>query len=742
MPIIFHEKTKQFHLFNDSVSYIIQIMPNGQLGNLYYGTKLGDREDFGYLFVTGERPHGALACPPPVNLCLQYTRQEYPSYGTGDYRYGACTLKQENGSRITDFTYSSHQVFSGKKLLEPLPCVYVEASNEATTLEILMHDHVIHTDLLLTYVIYESMPILTRHVRFTHHGDEGVVLENSMSGCVDLPDGDYEMIQLSGAWARERHLKRRKLTQGISSIYSMRGISSAEHNPFLALVKDSTREESGEVYAFSLIYSGSFLGQVEVCSHDTTRILMGIHPDTFEWPLEKGASFQTPELVMFCGRNGLGEMSRVFHRLFRTRLARGYWRDRERPVLLNNWEATFMDFNEEKILSLAEKAKAAGIELFVLDDGWFGDRDDDDRGLGDWFVNKKKLPDGIDGLSRKIEAMGMKFGLWIEPEMVNKNSSLFRNHPDYILSVPDRYETPSRRQHVLDFSRKEVVDCIYSMLKAVLLNARISYIKWDMNRYLTECFSRAARPEEQGTVMHRYILGVYDLYSRVIHDFPEILFESCASGGARFDPGLLYFAPQAWCSDNTDAIDRLKIQYGTSLVYPLSSIGAHVSAVPNQQVKRMTPMATRGSVALFGAFGFELDLNHLDETELALVKNQVELYKKYRKLLHQGDFYRLVSPFEKNAAAWMVVSEDRKKSLAMYCQILNSSNDGYLRLKFAGLEEAVLYQVTLYQGEPWGASREFYGSELLYAGLPIDRARLTERDGDFASVLVEIMAKE
>lgn len=739
MPIIFHEASKQFHIYNDSVSYLIQIMPNGQLGNLYYGKKLGDRADFGYLFETGERPHGALACPPPTNLCLQYTRQEYPAYGTGDYRYGAYTVKQDNGSRITDFTYRSHLIFPGKKSLEPLPSVYVEDEGEAMTLEILLHDDVMNTDLLLTYVIYEALPVMTRHVRFTHYGDSAIVLENSMSGSIDLPDGDYEMVQLSGAWARERQLKRRKLTQGITSIYSMRGISSAEHNPFLALVKAATSEDAGEVYGFSLIYSGSFLGQAEVCAHDTTRILMGIHPDTFEWPLKQGEGFQTPELVMVYGRDGLGGMSRSFHRLFRTRLARGYWRDRERPVLLNNWEATYMDFNEEKIIALAKKAKEAGIELFVLDDGWFGERNDDNRSLGDWFVNRKKLPNGIDGLSRKIEAMGMKFGLWIEPEMVNKDSSLYKKHPDWILSAPDRYETPSRRQHVLDFSRKEVVDYVYSMLKDVLGNAGISYIKWDMNRYLTECFSKGAKPEAQGTVMHRYLLGVYDLYSRLIRDFPQILFESCASGGARFDPGMLYFAPQAWCSDNTDAADRIKIQYGTSLVYPLSSMGTHVSAVPNHQVKRVTPMATRGNVALFGAFGFELDLNRLDEAEFSLVKDQVKLYKKQRRLIHQGDFYRLISPFEQNGAAWAVISQDRREGLALYCQILNPANAGYLRLRLAGLDENTLYLVTFYQMEQELAG-EFYGSELMYAGLPVDRERLTQQDGDFASVLIELRA--
>lgn len=733
MPIIYHDQSKQFHLYNESVSYIIQIMGNGQLGNLYYGKRITDRESYAYLFETGERPHAAISFPEPVSLCLQYTRQEYPAYGTGDYRYGACVIRQENGSRIINFTYSSHQTYRGKPPIEPLPATYVEKDGEASTLEIKLHDSVMDTDLILTYTIYEDLPVLTRNARFEHHGREKILLMTAMSGAVDLPDCDYEMIGLSGAWSRERYVKRRPLEQGIQSVYSMRGISSAEHNPFLALVRKETTESSGQVYGFSLVYSGSFLGQVEVCSHDMTRVIMGIHPDTFEWPLEAGESFQTPELVMVYSENGLSHMSQIYHRLYRTRLARGYWRDRERPVLLNNWEATYMDFNEEKILEIAKKAKETGVELFVLDDGWFGERNDDHRGLGDWYVNREKLPGGISGLSEKIEAMGLKFGLWIEPEMVNKNSRFYEAHPDWILSAPGRYETPSRQQHVLDFSRKEIVDAIYDMLKEVIGNAGISYIKWDMNRYLTECYSRGTSPDRQGMVMHKYILGVYDLYTRLTRDFPEILFESCASGGARFDPGMLYFAPQTWCSDNSDAIDRLKIQYGTSLVYPLSSIGAHVSAVPNHQVYRVTPLETRGNAAIFGAFGYELDLNRLSDEEIAVVKQQIADYKENRKLLHQGIFYRLKSPFEGNDTAWMVVSEDKEQGIAAYYQVLNPANAGWLRLKLQGLCEDMLYEVSMD-----GESGKYYGCELMYAGIPIDRRRFFKEAGDFTSLLLYI----
>lgn len=733
MPIIYHESSKEFHIFNDEISYIIEIMENNQLGNLYYGKKINDRESFSYLHEEAPRPLAAFSGPPPSVLSLQYTKQEYPSYGTGDYRYGAFVIKQGNGSRITNFEYVSHCIYQGKKKIEPLPATYVEEDSEAASLEIVLYDKVIDTNLVLTYTIYESLPVITRHAKFIHSGTEKIVLINAMSGSVDLPDSDYEMVHLSGAWSRERYVKIRKLEQGLQSVYSMRGASSIEHNPFLALKRKETTESQGEAYGFSLVYSGSFLGQIEVCTHDMTRVIMGIHPDTFEWPLASGESFQTPELVMVYSNNGLNKMSQTYHKLYRTRLARGQWRDRERPILLNNWEATYMDFDEAKILNIAAKAKEVGVELFVLDDGWFGTRDDDHQGLGDWYVNTKKLPNGISGLSRKIEDMGMKFGLWIEPEMVNKNSDLYRAHPDWIISAPERFESPSRQQHVLDFSRKEVVDYIYDMISKVIRESKISYIKWDMNRYITEPYSRGAKPEEQGMLMHKYILGVYDLYTRFIEEFPDILFESCSSGGGRFDPGMLYFAPQTWTSDDTDAVERMKIQYGTSFVYPVSSIGAHVSAVPNHQLDRITPLGTRANVAYFGAFGYELDLNKLSAEQIEEVKEQIKYYKRYRKLIQQGTFYRIKSPFEGNDTAWIVVSEDRTQAIAAYYQRLNKVNAGWLRYKLMGLHPDMLYKVTAFK-----RTGEYYGSELMNAGLVINRKEFIKYVGDFASVLFNI----
>ncbi|HHX62881.1 MAG TPA: alpha-galactosidase [Epulopiscium sp.] len=733
MPIIYHETSKQFHIFNKEISYIIEVMENNQLGNLYYGKKITDQESFSYLHEDMKRSLSVFSCPEPSILTLQYTKQEYPSYGTGDFRYGAFTIKQENGSKITNFEYVSHTIYDGKKKIEPLPATYVEKEDEATSIEITLHDQVIGADLILTYTIYEELPVITRHTKFIYNGSEKIVLINAMSGSVDLPDRDFEMVHLSGAWSRERYVKTRKLEQGVQSIYSMRGASSIEHNPFLALKRKETTEQQGEVYGFSLVYSGSFLGQIEVCTHDMTRVMMGIHPGTFEWPLNPGESFQTPELVMVYSDKGLNKMSQSYHELYRTRLARGVWRDQERPILLNNWEATFMDFDEEKILNIVTKAKEVGVELFVLDDGWFGTRDDDHQGLGDWYVNTNKLPSGISGLSRKVEQMGMKFGLWIEPEMVNKNSDLYRAHPDWILSTPDRFESPSRQQHVLDFSRKEVVDYIHSMIRKVIEESKISYIKWDMNRYITECYSRTAKPEEQGMVMHKYILGVYDLYTRLIEEFPEILFESCSSGGGRFDPGMLYFAPQTWTSDDTDAVERMKIQYGTSFVYPVSSMGSHISATPNHQLNRMTPLSTRGNVAFFGAFGYELDLNKLSDEEIEEVKQQIKYYKKYRKLIQQGTFYRIKSPFEGNDTAWIVVSKDKTQAVAAYYQRLNKVNASFLRYRLAGLDPDVLYNVTVF-----GREETYYGDQLMNAGLVINRKEFAKDIGDFASVLFNI----
>ena len=535
-------------------------------------------------------------------------------------------------------------------------------------------------------------------------------LLSAMSMSLDLPDCDYVWMQLSGAWARERHIKNRRLEQGIQAIDSRRGNSSHEQNPFLVLKRPGTSETQGEAVGFSLIYSGNFQIQAEVDTHDVTRITAGINPEGFDWKLDACESFQTPEAVMVYTEHGLNGMSQAYHRLYRSRLARGYWRDRVRPILNNNWEATYFDFTEERLLEIAAKAKECGVELFVLDDGWFGERNSELAGLGDWIANPERLPEGISGLSRKIEALGMKFGLWFEPEMVNKDSDLFREHPDWILQTPDRSVSHGRYQYVLDFSRREVVDRIHEMMRKILSESRISYIKWDMNRSITECYSAALPADRQGEVFHRYILGVYDLYDRLTREFPEVLFESCASGGGRFDPGMLYYAPQGWASDDSDAIERLKIQYGTSMCYPISSIGSHVSVIPNHQVYRRTPLHTRANVAYFGTFGYELDLNKLTEEEIGQVKEQIAFMKEYREIIQYGTFYRLVSPFEKNETVWMVVSEDQNTALVGWYRVLNGVNMPYSRVKLQGLRPDVIYENEF-------SHTEHYGDELMNLGL-------------------------
>ena len=755
MAIIFHKQSKCFHLYNNEVSYIMRIMENGQLENLYYGKKIHDKEDFTYFHDEAMRSQMSVCIPEPGLLSMQYTRQEYPSYGTGDYRSPAVTIAQENGSRIIDFKYAGHEIYSGKKEILPLPATYVEEKEEAETLEVTLHDNVMDTDLILSYTIYEAYPVITRNTKFVHKGEEKIVLERAMSASVEFLDMDYEMVQLSGGWSRERYVKNRKLEMGIQSIQSLNGTCcGAEHNPFLALKRPHTTESQGEVYGFSLVYSGNYLGQVEVSTFDMTRVMMGINPEDFSWELESGESFQTPEVVMVYSDKGLNKMSQTYHRLYRKRLMHGEWRDKARPILLNNWEATYFDFNEAKILTIAKKAKEAGVELFVLDDGWFGARNDDYRGLGDWYVNLEKLPDGISGLSKKVEELGLKFGLWVELEMVNKDSDLYRAHPDWIISAPNRFESHARHQNVLDFSRKEVVDYIYEMIAKVIRESSISYIKWDMNRYMSEPYSKGSAPCEQGKVMHKYILGVYDLYTRLTTEFPHILFESCASGGARFDPAMLYFAPQTWCSDDTDAGERTKIQYGTSYVYPIVSMGSHVSAVPNHQMHRITPIETRANVAYFGTFGYELDLNLLSDAEIETVKKQIAFMKENRELIQMdGDFYRLLSPFEGNETAWMVVSSDKTQAVAAFYQRLNKVNASWLRLKLDGLDANTKYEVscdmapvTSYDAkiaEAYGhktdedsvKTYQAYGDELMSAGIPIDREELNKKGGDFASLL-------
>lgn len=739
MPIIYNEKTREFHLYNQEISYIIKILDNDQPGQLYYGKRLTHKEDFSHLFEYAMRDMSPYAFEGNSTFSLENIKQEYPTFGCGDMRFPAYEIERENGSHVVEFVYKEHKIYNGKPKLEGLPATYVESDDEAQTLELVLEDTSINTRIVLLYTIYEAFPVIARSVRFECDSDEKITLLSAMSACVDLPDKDYEMIDLAGVWARERHVRRHKLDYGIQSIYSMRGCSSYQFNPFLALARENADEFQGQVYGFSLVYSGNFLAQTEVDNYDTARVLMGIHPNGFKWTLGKGESFQTPEMVMVYSEAGLNGMSQTFHKLYRTRLARGTWRDKVRPILINSWEAFYFDFDAPKLLGLADAAADLGMELFVLDDGWFGKRDDSTSSLGDWYPNEEKLKGTLKELAEKINAKGLKFGLWIEPEMTNKDSDLYRAHPDWLLAEQGKRICHSRTQYVLDFSKKEVREYIGDMMENLLAEVPVSYIKWDMNRTFSEVFSNGNDREYQGKVCHKYILGVYELYERLTSRFPHVLFESCASGGARFDPGMLYYAPQGWTSDDTDAIERLKIQYGTSMVYPVSCMGSHVSASPNHQTNRVTPIETRADVAYFGTFGYELDLLKLDEEDKAEIRRQIAFMKEKRDLIQKGTFYRLKSPFEGNETAWMIVSEDQKKALVGYYRVMQPVNVGFKRLKLKGLKEDICYKVS-------GYAYDCYGDELMQVGMILSDSasgvwkKGVNDKGDFQAEVFEIVA--
>jgi alpha-galactosidase len=730
MTVEWRADDRQFHLRNESISLVLRVYEDGTLGHLHLGGPLPADRSYRHL---GPDPFPGFSnrVGRPIPLA-------YPTSGTGDFRVPALVAVAADGSTALTLRYRDHRILAGKPSLEPLPATYAEDDAEAETLEVTLADEPAGIEVDLRFTIFRGRPVIARSATIRNVGSAPADLRCAMSLAVDLPDADWILLGLAGTWARERHVVERRLVPGRQSASSTRGASSAQHNPFLALRRSATDEAHGEAYGFSLVYSGNFLAEAEVEPYGTTRVRLGIEPGTFGWRLEPGASFGTPEAILAYSDAGLGALSDAFHGLFRERLARGQWRDRPRPVLINNWEATYFDFDADKLVRIAASAKDLGVEMFVLDDGWFGVRDDDTTSLGDWVVDRRKLPDGIDGVAERITALGMGFGIWIEPEMVSAESDLFRAHPDWAIGIPGRARTESRQQLVLDMARPEVVDHLTEVLTAVLASAPITYVKWDMNRYITEPWSASLPPDRQGEFFHRYILGVYELYRRLTTRFPEILFESCAGGGGRFDPGLLAFAPQAWTSDGTDAVERLKIQWGTSLAYPLSSMAAHVSAVPNHQVGRVTPLSTRAAVAFFGVFGYELDPTALTSDERAEIADQIALYVRYRDVFQRGRFVRLESPFESDhdEVAWMVVSEDRRRAVVGYYRILGQPDPGPVRLRLRGLDAGATYEVT-----PWPAdgvnlvrepAGERSGAELIAAGFTLELGRdETMTRGDF-----------
>ncbi|NMA72209.1 MAG: alpha-galactosidase [Firmicutes bacterium] len=720
-----------FHLRSPGSSYVLQVLETGLVAHVFWGGALRQPVELGRIApqLFGEAPATpVLGEAPYPRLSLDLLPQEYPAYGRTDFREPAYQVALDDGSTVTDLRYQSHQIYPGKRPLVGLPATFVERGEDAESLDLTLADEHAGLEVVLTYTVYRELNVVTRSARFTNKGSRRLRLLRAFSGSVDFPDDRFELLQLSGAWARERHLWRRPLVPGIQAIGSTRGASSHHQNPFLALLRPETDEHHGHAYGFSLVYSGSFLAQAEVNHYGQTRVAMGIHPLNFSWLLEPGEIFQTPELILVYSDRGLNGLSQTFHDLFRRFLLRGPYRDRPRPVLLNSWEATYFNFTEERLLELAREAQALGMELFVLDDGWFGRRNDDTSSLGDWEANKAKLPRGLKGLGEAVNDLGLAFGLWVEPEMVSPDSDLYRAHPDWCLHVPGRSRSLGRNQLVLDLTREEVRRFIVDRIGAILRSAPIAYVKWDMNRYMTEVGSAGLPPERQQETAHRYILGLYQVLEELTEAFPHVLFEGCAGGGGRFDPGILYYMPQIWTSDDTDAVERLKIQYGTSIVYPLVTMGAHVSAAPNHQVGRVTPLATRGDVALFGNMGYELDVTRLDPEEKAAIQAQVVRYKRLRALIHRGDFYRLLSPFEGNETAWMVVAKDRREVLLGFYRVLAQPNPRPSRLRLVGLDPALEYEL-VGQGERWD------GDQLMEVGLTVE-PYLANTGGDFQSVVL------
>lgn len=707
--IHYNEQEKIFHLKTGRTSYVMGVYENTLL-HLYWGDALTPGcETFSQLIQTKGRSFCATDLPD--GLSTDTLPMEFPTFGSADLRTPALHVRYADGSRITRLTYDSYRILDGKPALEGLPATYAEEGDDVQTLEITLCDTYSGLRVVLSYGVFGTLDAITRSVRVENGGNDSVTLLNVMSACLDFQQLGMEMLHLPGAWARERFPERVPVMRGKMTVDSLRGASSALHNPFAALLEPDTTERRGRVWGMNLVYSGNFTAGAEAEPYGCTRAFIGIHPFDFTWNLAPGESFQSPEAVLVFSADGIGGMSRIFHRLYRTRLCRGAFRDSERYALINNWEATYFNFNGDKIAHIAQKAASVGLDLMVLDDGWFGHRDDDFSSLGDWYVDKKKLPEGLDGLAEKVNSMGMQFGLWFEPEMISEDSDLYRAHPDWCLHVAGRPRTPSRNQLILDLSRKDVCDYIIETITGVLKSAPIAYVKWDMNRNMSEVGSALLPAEQQGEVYHRYMLGLYRCLEAITSAFPQVLFESCSGGGGRFDPGMLYYMPQTWTSDDTDAVERLMIQYGTSICYPYSSMGCHVSAVPNHQVGRVTPIRMRGHVAMPGQLGYELDLNKLTDEEIEEVKQQVREYKQLGELFHQGDLYRLKNPDEGPVTALLFVSPDRCK--AAFCLYVTKAmaNAPHLRVRLDGLDETAQYRET--------STGELYsGSVLMHVGLP------------------------
>lgn len=721
-------KDKIFNLETKNTLYQMKVDRFGVLNHLWYGEKTDCCMDYLLDYPDAGFSGNIYEAENERTYSLNTLPQEYSTSGVGDFRISAISVTHEDGSNALDLRVREYQIKKGKYEIPGLPAVYAK-EDEAETLEITLKDTATEAEVILKYGVFEKEDVITRSVVVKNSGKTPIVINKVHSMCLDIPYGDWEWMHFYGRHTMERQAERVPVLHGISESSSSRGTSSHHQNPDVLLCEKDCTETNGHCIGAALMYSGGFQAQVEKDQLEQIRLVMGIHPDTFEWILEAGEAFYTPEVILSCSTTGFAKLSQNFHHIIRNHVCRGTYQLSSRPVLINNWEATYFDFNEEKILNIARQASKLGIDMMVLDDGWFGKRDDDCSRLGDWFVNEKKLNGGLKALVEKINAMGMKFGLWFEPEMVSEDSDLYRNHPDWAIQIPGRKPMRSRYQLVLDMSNPEVVDYLYGVMSAILRENHIEYVKWDMNRSISDWYTATLSRGRQMEMPHRYVLGLYELLEKLTSEFPDVLFEGCSGGGGRFDAGMMYYCPQIWCSDDTDAHERTFIQYGTSFFYPTSTVGSHVSAVPNHQTGRITSIETRGVVAMAGSFGYELDLNQLSEEEKAVVAKQVTHYKEYQSLIYNGDYYRLANPFEDGMSAWSWISEDKKTILVQ--GVLFRAKPNVLRktLRLMGLEAKKNYKIA-------GTEEVYTGVALMSGGVLLQRA--VGDDVSFEIVLEEI----
>ncbi|WOO88578.1 alpha-galactosidase [Mollicutes bacterium LVI A0078] len=685
MNIIYDETNKIFHLNNEKISYVLKVMRNGELGQLYYGQKLVV-SDLEHLYYEKDVPT-VCVFEKEQQFSMSNMRQEYSSFGGTDFSVGCYNVEQENGSNLTEFKYSSYEVLDQKPRIPNLP----QSEGKSKTLKITMIDTLINARLELYYSIFENSSCIVRSARFINEGEQKLFLDKALSFQLDFDDLDFKMVQLDGAWARERNVTYRDVKQGRTIIESTMGATSHVQNPFLCLLKSDANESHGEVYASTLIYSGSFIGSIDVASHERVRMSMGIHPQNFKWELTNEQDFWTPEAVLNYSPNGLNDLSQEYHNFIKDNVMRLKPKVKRTKFLTNNWEATYFDFDGPQIIDIAKEAKKCGAEMFVLDDGWFGTRNDDTSSLGDWQTNEQKLKMSLAELSTTITGMGLDFGIWIEPEMISKRSKLYEEHPQYAIQTPNRYMSYGRQQFVLDFANPEVVQYIFDMLCVELDRLDFQYIKWDMNRNITEGYSSSLGIHNQGEFLHRYILGVYKLYELLQEKYPDVMIEACAGGGGRFDLGMLYYSPQIWTSDDSDPVERLKIQWGTSMLYPLHAIVNHVSAVKNHQTGRETNLDFKASVAYFGNFGYEINFSELNEKEKQQIEKQMKFYDKYQDVFLKGKFYRLESPFDGNTNHVSMMAEYQGTIVVGAYNLLYRPNAPIRRIKLQGLDAGKIY---------------------------------------------------